>query len=906
MDAENQALANPADGHLRDSEGRPLPDWAKNYWDDDYVCFIFPPFAIHYDEEGSRLKNKYGVYSPQKQIQLAQGIPDWETEISYKDKQPVVSLPSYSTKISKTSDLYRDLSFYHKISRCVLKKVCTKIKSILAGNSFEITLEGCRHGYSLNAPLNNSWDDDFTSDLRFINSENHNFKLFGSVLYPPLRSHYTDLGGRKEEFGDYFPMPEVNYKCTMKHGPEFVTSIPPSCEKTQMEHDFVAYISMKTALCYDKFSARSHWPADHEFRTYGLKIQTPSHSQYDTKGKRKTGVYGPFKYTITQEGTVFDPSPIDPEYFFSHHKRTLHTSSMQVDPSDPIQPELKGAHPNKNSGPPEQLLQQLVGFSRNIIIRPDLLVLNAQSEREAQWELFMKTKTDLSIFGAFIPPPLRYTYNEKGQKKAGFKSYNTKIRINYCSANINQLNTVSYKQSLTIHPGSTLYYDVEAYLEAAQDLLQYGCEVIPPPFPFKTKDPTKITNNQSKEELPYYKPTLQLTKHSEDCLLLRQIWNTEACEPASLGTMHPNQTFRPDTSIDLEDPEQANIIRLKRSPLYTPKTNNQIEQAIYNSKRRNLSILGSYITPPEKSNYDINSQRLKPYTPEVVLNDFHLPERYMSAHFYRQEEEDPNHHRVNTSKDLQNDIRLYKHTLDLFLILGSQVLPPACLLSDDNGIKPASHAHLGVFPKYPDYVPHLRLRPTAEFKNNGHTRSLQFDCNYNPWDLTNNLGVDPSTLRRACSRAHVIRRDNEKLERQKRWSGASRPFQNKYGFPGQNNLDSDIARPQFSGKKEESSDSEETSDEDNESKKSDTASESESEPEQPDPVSDKEDSVEEQDEKSPEAGFHFTQPLLLVSGKIPIEHEKEEKKPTHLHKKRKGAKINLKQPFIGSPHPNQS
>ena len=904
LDAENQALANPADGHLRDSEGKPLPDWAKRYWSDDHICYVFPPFAVHYDEEGSRLRDKHGIYAPQKQIQLALQAPDWET--CFKDKKPVLSLPSYSTKISKTSDLYRDLSYYHKISRCVVKKMCTKIQSVLGGSSFEITLEGCRHGYSLNSPLNNSWSDDQTSDFRFVNSENHNFKVFGSVLYPPLRSHYTNTGGRKEEHGDYFPMPEVNYECTLQHGPEFVTSISPPFEKTQMEHDFVSYISMKTALYYDRFSALVHWPAEHAFRTFGLKIQNPSHSQYDNKGNRKTGVYGPFKYTIIQEGKVLNPSPIDPEFFFSHKGRTFYRTLMQTDYSAPIEPEFKGAHPNKNSGHSEQLLQQLVGNNRSIIIRPDLLVLNVQTEKEAQLEEYLKAKTDLSIFGAFIPPPLRYTYNEKGEKKAGFRSYSTKIRINYCSANINQLNTVSYKQSLTLQPGSTLYYDVEAYLEASQELLKYGCEVIRPPVPFETKRKIKIIT-LPREEPPYYRPTLQLTKHSEDCLLLRQVWNTEVTPPTTLGTMHPNQTYRPDTSVDLADPEQANSIRLQRPALYKPTTNNQKEQAIYNEERRDLSILGSYVTPPEKTNYDNNSQRLGPYTPKIVLNNFHLPENYMTTHFYREEEEDPNHHGANSSKDLQNDIRLYKNILDLFMVLGSQVLPPACVLSDDNGITPSSDALLGAFPKHPDYVPHLRLRPTAEIKEIEKMRILQFDTNYNPWDLTSNIGVDPAVLQRAYSRAHVIARDREKLEIQKRFSErASRPLQNQYRYPSRNfnrspQKSQERPRPRFSGNPEESSESDDTPNE--QENDNDSESESETEPDSTGQATD-EDTDEEIPQQVP--AIKTSTQALLVSGEIPIEKEKEKEQLKPCKKKKKGNKINVKYPFIGSPHPNQS
>ena len=758
MDSENPNLITPTDGVLRDINKNPLPSHARKYFDEDSICYISPPLAVHYHANGSRIKTAFGEYQPEKDIKLADNLPDWDKE--FFGRHPVLALPSHLSKISRESDLYRDLSNFHFISRCVLRKTCTTIESVKNGKDFKINLTSCNHGYEIKSKYNLEWEDQQSKDIRFAKTEDHGFDVFGGILLPPFREHYTPEGARKEEYGDYIPIPEVNHSIYNYLTPGFVTRITPSEEKTQMHRDFTAYISMNEFL-----HSASHY-IDSERLRYIFAIRSPHSSDYNKLGGR---LGQPFPYEVTFNQCRVNLTMIDPEELFKGTKRVVNVTLDEYMYHSPLISKLKSGHPNKNKGPDNNLFKQLVGLKRIVLKKPDLLVLGAETKQEKQLEDFEKAKTDLSIFGAFIPPPIGYTYNNKGMRKNGYRYYTSCPEINYLSITGVQLDTVSYKSMKEIPPDSDISNDMGQYEEQCKLLLQFGCEVKPPDVEIRSSQRLKVIHNTGKSTGPYI-PTLQFIQNIKECSLLQKIIvEPVVISQSSLGTMHPNRTFQPGPSVNIADPEEANQIKLKRSEMYNATTNNQKDQVIYSNWKRNLSVCGSYVLPPAVSNYTNTSKRIQPYMPKIVLNEFHLPERYMALHYYTHSEEDPNKHLGKAScQDLQEDIKAYSEYVKQFLVLGSQLLPPSTSFIDDNGITPPSHAKMHLVPKFPDYIPHLVLRPTLEFLSKNGLRQLMFDPDFNPWETSQEKQLDPTLLARIMVKYMAIK--NEKRIKEDRAS----------------------------------------------------------------------------------------------------------------------------------------
>ena len=188
-------------------------------------------------------------------------------------------MPSYSTNISYTSDMYRDMSHFHLISRCVLQKTCTIIKSKKEGHSFSITLsKQCQHGFPSRGEFGSSWSDDHSRDLKFARSEEHNLFVFSIILYPPYLPHYNPDGSRRSDVKDYTPVPEINYACDdtisisgWKEKGFYPVEDFNNPDTTQLRADLAAYSSMCVFLA-SVLSTNQH--------RFLIRVQQPDPASY--------------------------------------------------------------------------------------------------------------------------------------------------------------------------------------------------------------------------------------------------------------------------------------------------------------------------------------------------------------------------------------------------------------------------------------------------------------------------------------------------------------------------------------------------------------------------------------------------------------------------------------------------
>ena len=743
MEAEIYEKANPSDGVLRDSDKNILPPSAEDYWNDDFKCYVPPPFLIHYDEKGNRKEKDYGKYKPEDYIQGSHFPPKWEIE--NKDQKPVFSLPSYTTRIGQDSDLYRDISRYHLVSRCVLKKTCTKIRATEEGRNFKIILAPrCHHGFPLKADVCSKWSDQQTQDQKLAHSENHNLFLYSVILYPPYLPHYTAEGVRMyKDFGDYCPLPEINYACDDDsyiglQEKNFLLTLPDHLQNTQADRDLTAYQSMKIYM--DSFLSNRR-------NKFHLEIKQPSPRDYGLSGSR---LNSSFSIHIMHQGTILNSlQNIDPSHIFSNEYAShLSKDDYRIARRDP-NPLIKGYHPNKNKGYGTSLFEKLLGRDKIVIWRSGLQVLGTKTKEEKKWEKYEHLKTSLSIFGSFIPPPISYTYNDKGELKDGYQAYEPVIRINYWSINANQICTVSFKGDTNIPADSEMAKDVEKYNKAVLSFLKQGSEIIPP-APLKNLKQGWRTIRKTNEN--NYKCELREIQNIDECYHLRKI-STDT-EEVTLGVLHPNRTFEPNHVIDFLNQDHINLVKLKRPDLHILKTDTQRDQDSYTRAVRDLSIFGSYVEPTWKYNYGLKSKRIKPYLPEILINQFFVHPTYMENTFYMKPEDDPDRYTNECCVvDLQQDIKIYQNLVQHLFTLGAQIIPPITCNTDSNGIPPLYHNTMQTLSF--GYRPFLTLRPSIEFEDKGKERILRFDILFDPWDLSLSP-VDTAKVKRLYKRACVL------------------------------------------------------------------------------------------------------------------------------------------------------
>lgn len=743
IESEIYERANPPDGILRDSDKNILPSSAEDYWNDDFKCYVPPPFLIHYDEKGNRKEKDYGRYKPEDHIQGSHFPPKWEIE--NKNQKPVFSLPSYTTRIGQDSDLYKDISRYHLVSRCVLKKTCTKIRATEEGRNFKITLAPrCQHGFPLKADVCSKWSDQQTQDQILAHSENHNLFLFSVILYPPYLPHYTDEGVRMyKDFGDYRPLSEINYACDDDSNiglqeKNFLVTLPDHLQNTQADRDLTAYQSMKIHM--DSFLSNKR-------DKFHLEIKQPSPRDYGLSGSR---LNSSFSIHIMHRGSILNNlQNIDPYHLFSNECVShLSKDDYRIARRNP-NPLIKGYHPNKNKGYGTSLFEKLMGQDKIVVWRSGLQTLGAKTKEEKKWEKYEHLKTSLSIFGSFIPPPISYTYNDKGELKNGYQAYEPVIRINYWSINANQINTVSFKGDPNIPADSEMANDVEKYTKAVLSFLKHGSEVIPPEPIKNLKQGWRAIGKINEKD---YKCELREIQHIGECYHLRK--STTDTEEVTLGVLHPNRTFEPNHVIDFLNQDHVNLVKIKRPDLYILKTDIQRDQDLYTRAVRDLSIFGSYVEPPWKYNYGHKSKRIKPYLPEILINQFFVHPVYMENTFYMKPEDDPDRYTNECCViDLQQDIRIYQNLVQHLFTLGAQIIPPITCNTDSNGIPPLYHNSMKTLPI--GYRPFLTLRPSLEFEDKGKDRVLRFDTLFDPWDLSLNP-VDTSKVKRLYKRACAL------------------------------------------------------------------------------------------------------------------------------------------------------
>jgi len=708
MDSENYNLLHPPPSGYVDKQGNKLPPEAATYFDIDSVCFTEPPWLTDYDSEGRRLPDK-GKYLPEENIKTGFQVPDWIALSEHTGNYPAFEfLTQNITPDYDTTDIYRDLLKYKMISQLILHKVKTEIVSTEEGRNYRIKWTGI----NLKPKSNHDQNTFFTKCVKF------NLFVSSVILYPPLRADYTE-DGRKKSKNHYYPIPQINLKDDDEKSPEFrekyIMTMRENWIGTQLDFDIAAYYLMDKVMRNTLENKRD---------SYSITCNQPTGDE-EKKGEK-------FRLHLFSNGFCINQMEnIDPMVFFNSDpvaKITKHIYPTCI---------VKGDHPNSIETDFEHNILDIIFSNKREILKSKPLQVqsevNVGKNRKTKYTKYESMKTNLSIFGSFIAPPLSFTYDETGTRKPFYKPYSPKPLINYWGLRYHLLEPFTFRSFRKIPEGSELEEDVKKYHQNVEWLFRFGCEVAGEPFELKTTPEGREIDLKT-EPLNFKTPFLRYMFKLDNRIFPALSKIQYIAKDFSLGVPHPNMTFQPDFQVNLENEEHMEIIKLKARTTHFPSTVTpaQREQLEYLRKVRNLSIFGTIVMPPLVQNYDELSKRKEEFKPEFQINELAFTSTDTRRRGFTKLEQDPNYRKDNASFNLRQDIKFYETKIKLLFILGTQVIPPRSCLYDINHLRKQTSSYSPS--DAGKYQASLISRPSWVMTENKNKEFIKPDPPFDPWN----------------------------------------------------------------------------------------------------------------------------------------------------------------------------